>query len=239
MIEVEGVSKAVGSVQALAGVSLHAQAGRVLGLLGPNGAGKTTLVRILTTLLRPDSGHARVAGLDIVRDAVALRSAIGLAGQYAAVDEMLTGRENLQLVGQLYHLGRAERRQRAGRVLEQFQLADAADRPVRTYSGGMRRRLDLAASLVGQPPVLILDEPTTGLVAVGTTAGFRFHAGPAAGGRACVGARLRVRVLPGVRHHRPGDHESGGRAIRRALRLFMLVFASSAFVPVPALPGWL
>jgi ABC transporter DrrB family efflux protein len=135
----------------------------VVGLLGPNGAGKTTLVRILTTLLQPDSGHARVAGLDIVRDAVAVRSAIGLAGQYAAVDEMLTGRENLELIGQLYHLRRAELRQRAERVLEQFELAGAADRPVRTYSGGMRRRLDLAASLVGRPPVLILDEPTTGL----------------------------------------------------------------------------
>jgi ABC-2 type transport system ATP-binding protein len=167
MIEVEDLSKAFGSVQALVGVSLHAQAGRVLGLLGPNGAGKTTLVRILATLLQPDSGHARVAGLDIVRDAVALRSAIGLAGQYAAVDELLTGRENLELVGQLYHLGRAERRQRAERVLEQFQLAGTADRPVRTYSGGMRRRLDLAASLVGQPPVLILDEPTSGLDPVG------------------------------------------------------------------------
>ena len=163
MIEVEDLSKAFGSVQALVGVSLHVQAGRVLGLLGPNGAGKTTLVRILATLLQPDSGHARVAGLDIVRDAVALRSAIGLAGQYAAVDELLTGRENLELVGQLYHRGRAERRQRAERVLEQFELAGAADRPVRTYSGGMRRRLDLAASLVGQPPVLILDEPTSGL----------------------------------------------------------------------------
>jgi len=149
MIDVEGVGKAFGSVQALVAVSLRVQAGRVVGLLGPNGAGKTTLVRILTTLLQPDSGQARVAGLDIVRDAASIRSAIGLAGQYAAVDEMLTGRENLELVGQLYHLGRAERRQRAERVLEQFQLAGAADRPVRTYSGGMRRRLDLAASLVG------------------------------------------------------------------------------------------
>jgi ABC-type lipopolysaccharide export system ATPase subunit len=168
MIEVEDVSKAFGSVQALASVSLHAQAGRVLGLLGPNGAGKTTLVRILTTLLQPDSGHARVAGLDIVRDAVALRSAIGLAGQYAAADEMLTGRENLRLVGQLYHLGRAERRQRAERVLEQFQLADAADRPVRTYSGGMRRRLDLAADL----PLFLLVFGSSAFVLVRTLPGW-------------------------------------------------------------------
>lgn len=163
MIEVEGVSKSFGSVEALVDVDLQAEAGRVLGLLGPNGAGKTTLVRILTTLLLPDQGRARVAGLDTVRDAAALRSVIGLAGQYAAVDEMLTGRENLELVGQLYHLGRTERRTRADQVLERFLLTDAADRLVRTYSGGMRRRLDLGASLVGQPPVLILDEPTSGL----------------------------------------------------------------------------
>ncbi len=135
----------------------------MLGLLVQNGAGKTTLVRILTTLLLPDQGRARVAGLDTVRDAAALRSVIGLAGQYAAVDEMLTGRENLELVGQLYHLGRTERRTRADQVLERFLLTEAADRLVRTYSGGMRRRLDLGASLVGQPPVLILDEPTSGL----------------------------------------------------------------------------
>ena len=147
MIEVEDVSKALGPVQALASVSMHAQAGRVLGLLGPNGAGKTTLVRIVTTLLRPDSGHSRVAGLDIVRDAVALRSAIGLAGQYAAVDEMPTERENLELVGQLYHLGRAERRQQAERVLEQFQLrrrrpagADLLRRHAAEAGPGRRRR---------------------------------------------------------------------------------------------------
>src|SRR2546429_7591815 len=163
MIVVEHVSKAFGTTQALDDVSLVADAGRVLGLLGPNGAGKTTLVRILTTLLLPDSARATVAGLDVVRDAVGIRSIIGLAGQYAAVDEMLTGRENLELVGQLYPLRRAEQRQRAERVLEQFELAGAADRPVKTYSGGMRRRLDLAASLVGRPPVLYLDEPTTGL----------------------------------------------------------------------------
>jgi ABC-2 type transport system ATP-binding protein len=163
MIVVEQVSKAFGSTQALDDVSLVADAGRVLGLLGPNGAGKTTLVRILTTLLLPDSGHATVAGLDVVKNAVAIRSIIGLAGQYAAVDEMLTGRENLELVGRLYHLGRAEVKRRADEVLERFRLTDAADRTVKTYSGGMRRRLDLGASLVGRPPILILDEPTTGL----------------------------------------------------------------------------
>jgi ABC-2 type transport system ATP-binding protein len=135
----------------------------VLGLLGPNGAGKTTAVRILTTLLKPDGGSARVAGLDVVKDAARLRSQIGLAGQYAAVDENLTGVENLEMVGRLYHLGRGESRKRAAELLERFDLTEAADRLVRTYSGGMRRRLDLAAALVAQPPVLFLDEPTTGL----------------------------------------------------------------------------
>jgi ABC-2 type transport system ATP-binding protein len=163
MIEVHGVSKSFGSTRALEDVSLVAEEGRVLGLLGPNGAGKTTLVRILTTLLAPDFGWAKIDGLDCVKDAQRLRSLIGLAGQYAAVDEMLTGRENLELVGSLYHLSRKERRERAQEVLERFDLVDAANRPVKTYSGGMRRRLDLGASLVGQPPVLILDEPTTGL----------------------------------------------------------------------------
>ena len=145
------------------GVDLAAPAGTVLGLLGPNGAGKTTIVRILTTLLDPDGGSARVAGYDVVRDAEALRSVIGLTGQYAAVDENLTGRENLDLVGRLYHLGKAEARRRADELLERFELTDAADRTVKTYSGGMRRRLDLGASLVGRPQVLFLDEPTTGL----------------------------------------------------------------------------
>jgi len=135
----------------------------VLGLLGPNGAGKTTAVRILTTLLRPDAGSARVAGLDVERDAAELRSRIGLAGQYAAVDENLTGAENLEMVGRLYHLPKGEPRRRAAELLEHFGLGDAADRLVRTYSGGMRRRLDLAAALVARPPVLFLDEPTTGL----------------------------------------------------------------------------
>ncbi|MDA8357887.1 MAG: ATP-binding cassette domain-containing protein, partial [Actinomycetota bacterium] len=163
MIEVKGITKAFGATLALDHVDLEVEAGTVLGLLGPNGAGKTTLVRILTTLLRADAGSASVAGLDVTRDAVALRSVIGLAGQYAAVDELLTGRENLELVGLLYHLGKAERRRRAAETLERMALTEAADRQVKTYSGGMRRRLDVGASLVGRPKVLILDEPTTGL----------------------------------------------------------------------------
>jgi ABC-2 type transport system ATP-binding protein len=144
-------------------VDFSARTGSVLGLLGPNGAGKTTAVRILTTLLQPDRGSARVAGLDVVRDAAALRAKIGLAGQYAAVDENLTGFENLEMVGQLYHMPRREARTRADELLERFELTDAAKRPAKTYSGGMRRRLDLAAALVYRPPVLFLDEPTTGL----------------------------------------------------------------------------
>lgn len=163
MIEVEALTKRFGVTLALDQVSLSVGVGRVVALLGPNGAGKTTLVRVLTTLLIPDSGRARVAGLDVRKDAKAIRSVIGLAGQYATVDELLTGRENLELVGLLYHLDRAVYRRRAQQALERMSLADAGDRPVKTYSGGMRRRLDLAASLIGRPPVLFLDEPTTGL----------------------------------------------------------------------------
>src|SRR5712691_619318 len=159
----EGITKSFGKVRALDGIDLAVQPATVFGLLGPNGAGKTTAVRIFTTLLAPDTGRAEVAGFDVVRDAVALRSAIGLAGQYAAVDANLTGRENLELVGRLYHLERPEARRRADALLERFDLSFAAQRTVKTYSGGMRRRLDLAASLVGQPEVLFLDEPTTGL----------------------------------------------------------------------------
>jgi ABC-2 type transport system ATP-binding protein len=162
-IETQGLTKHFGHVRALDGVSLQVRAGTVLGLLGPNGAGKTTAVRILTTLLDADEGTATVAGYDVRRDAEELRSVIGLAGQYAAVDENLTGQENLEMVGRLYHLGAAEARRRAGTVLERFGLEDAANRTAKTYSGGMRRRLDLGASLVGRPEVLFLDEPTTGL----------------------------------------------------------------------------
>src|SRR5919206_3348724 len=149
-IVVEGLEKSYGSVRALAGVDFRARTGSVLGLLGPNGAGKTTAVRILATLLDPDAGTARVAGLDVVRDAAALRAKIGLAGQYAAVDENLTGFENLEMVGELYHMPRAEARTRANELLEQFDLVDAAKRPAKTYSGGMRPRLDLAAGPVFQ-----------------------------------------------------------------------------------------
>jgi daunorubicin resistance ABC transporter ATP-binding subunit len=162
-IEAQGLVKRFGNVPALAGVDLLVPAGGVLGLLGPNGAGKTTAVRILTTLLPPDAGTARVFGLDVVRQAAGVRRVIGLSGQYAAVDAYLTGRENLRMIGQLSGLGRVTTRRRADELLELFELTGAAGRQARTYSGGMRRRLDVAASMVVQPPVLFLDEPTTGL----------------------------------------------------------------------------
>jgi len=162
-ITATGLVKRYGDVTALAGVDLTVQAGTVLGLLGPNGAGKTTIVRILSTLLRPDEGSATVAGVDVLAHPREVRRRIGLSGQYAAVDEYLTGYENLVMIGRLYHLGRPRARERARELLAQFRLEDAADRPARTYSGGMRRRLDLAGALVARPPVLFLDEPTTGL----------------------------------------------------------------------------
>ncbi|GII04984.1 ATP-binding cassette domain-containing protein [Planobispora takensis] len=161
--ETEGLVKRFGKTTALAGIDLAARRGTVLGVLGPNGAGKTTAVRVLATLLRPDGGRAAVGGLDVVRHAARVRRLIGLTGQYASVDEDLTGMENLVLIGQLLDLRRAEAGTRARRLLADFGLAEAAGRPARTYSGGMRRRLDLAASLVGRPQVVFLDEPTTGL----------------------------------------------------------------------------
>jgi ABC-2 type transport system ATP-binding protein len=163
MIEAEGIAKSFGPTRALAGVDLVAEHGSIVALLGPNGSGKTTFVRVLTTLLRPDAGRARVAGCDIASDGHRLRSMIGLAGQYAAVDELLTGRENLELVGLWYHLSKVEYRRRAQELLDRFGLSGSGDHLVKTYSGGMRRRLDVAASLIARPPVLFLDEPTTGL----------------------------------------------------------------------------
>jgi ABC-2 type transport system ATP-binding protein len=162
-IRAEGLVKRYGSIVALDGLDLEVPENTVLGLLGPNGAGKTTAVRVFTTLLVPDAGRAVVADLDAVRDARALRSKIGVSGQYAAVDEYLTGFENLEMVGRLYHLGRKRSRHRARELLEQFDLVEAGDRPVKGYSGGMRRRLDLAGAIVAHPSVLFLDEPTTGL----------------------------------------------------------------------------
>ena len=163
VIRAEGLVKTYGELRALDGLDLAVPEATVLGLLGPNGAGKTTAVRILTTLLEPDEGRAVVAGIDVCRHPAQVRAKIGLSGQYAAVDEYLTGYENLDMIGRLYGLGRARSKARARELLERFRLADASDRPVKTYSGGMRRRLDLAGSLVAAPPVLFLDEPTTGL----------------------------------------------------------------------------
>ncbi|MEO9166127.1 MAG: ATP-binding cassette domain-containing protein [Aquihabitans sp.] len=162
-IYVRGLTKQYGNVQALAGIDLEVQRGTVFGLLGPNGAGKTTAVRVLATTIRPDSGTARVLGVDVRKCPQRVRSLIGLAGQYAAVDERLTGRENLILMGQLTHQPRSQLKPRANLLLEMFRLESAADRPLSGFSGGMRRRLDLAASLMHRPPVLFLDEPTTGL----------------------------------------------------------------------------
>ncbi|WP_372733790.1 ATP-binding cassette domain-containing protein [Nocardioides sp.] len=162
-IRASGLRKSFGAVMALDGLDLEVEEGTVMGLLGPNGAGKTTTVRVLTTLLKPDAGHAEVLGIDVVRQAAELRRQIGVSGQYAAVDEHLTGFENLDMVGRLYHLGAKASRARAEELLEQFDLSAAAGRVVKGWSGGMRRRLDLAGALVARPPVLFLDEPTTGL----------------------------------------------------------------------------
>ena len=162
-VQTHEITKHFGEVRALDGVSLQFEQGIVYGLLGPNGAGKTTLIRILATLSRSTSGTARVAGIDVVDDPMAVRNRIGLGGQFAAVDDYQTGRENVEMVGRLYNLSANESRKRADEVLERIRLTDAADRPVKTYSGGMKRRLDLAASMIGRPEILFLDEPTTGV----------------------------------------------------------------------------
>ncbi len=162
-IEVSGIKKRFGDVRALNGIDLKVEPGLVFALLGPNGSGKTTLVRIITTLLQPDEGSARIGGYNVVKQPALARTVFGLAGQYPAVDENFTGKENLEMIGRLYHLGKEKARQRAQELLADFDLTDAAKRRVKTYSGGMRRRLDLAAALVASPPILLLDEPTSGL----------------------------------------------------------------------------
>ena len=181
-VRARGLVKHYGEVKALDGIDVTVPTGSVLGLLGPNGAGKTTAVRILATLLTPDSGTAEVAGVDVLRDPREVRRRIGLSGQYAAVDEYLTGFENLDMIGRLYHLGRKPSRERARELLAQFRLEDAGDRMAKTYSGGMRRRLDLAGALVADPPVLFLDEPTTGLDPRGRTDMWEVIQGLVAGG---------------------------------------------------------
>jgi ABC-2 type transport system ATP-binding protein len=163
VILADQIEKSFGATRALRGVSIEVPEGAILGVLGPNGAGKTTLVRILSTLTKPDAGRAEVAGFDVLAQPAEVRGRIGLTGQYAALDELLTGRENLEMIGRLYRLSKADAKRRTGELLERFRLTDAAGRIVKTYSGGMRRRLDLAASLIAAPPVLFLDEPTTGL----------------------------------------------------------------------------
>jgi ABC-2 type transport system ATP-binding protein len=182
MIEAVGLHKSFGETHALAGLDFDVAQGQILGMLGPNGAGKTTAVRILTTLTRPDSGSATVAGIDVSRHPGQVRQRIGVAGQTAALDEILTGRENLRMIGRLYRDSAATARQRTDALLERFELTDAADRVVKTYSGGMRRRLDLAAALMSEPPVVFLDEPTTGLDPKGRLSMWELIAGLARGG---------------------------------------------------------
>jgi ABC-2 type transport system ATP-binding protein len=182
MIEAVGLHKSFGDTHALAGLDFDVKEGTILGMLGPNGAGKTTAVRVLTTLTRPDAGSATVAGIDVLRHPREARAKFGVAGQYAALDELLTGRENLGMIGRLYGMAPPDARQRAAELLDHFELNDAADRVVKTYSGGMRRRLDLGAALMARPPVVFLDEPTTGLDPKGRLSMWDLIAGLAKGG---------------------------------------------------------
>ncbi len=182
MIEASGLHKSFGETRALAGLDLDAKEGTILGVLGPNGAGKTTAVRILTTLTHPDQGSATVAGIDVLRHPDQVRAKIGVAGQYAALDELLTGRENLGMIGRLYRLDGETVKRRTAKLIDHFELTDAGDRTVKTYSGGMRRRLDLAAALISEPPVVFLDEPTTGLDPTGRLEMWDLIAGLARGG---------------------------------------------------------
>ena len=215
-VEARDISKFFGDVKALDGVSLEFESGIVYALLGPNGAGKTTLIRVLTTLMKPDNGSATVAGVDVVANPVEVRNRIGLAGQFAAVDEFLTGRENVEMVGRLYNLSPTEAERRATDVLERINLIEAADRPVRTYSGGMRRRLDLAASMVGRPEVLFLDEPTTGIDPASRLDLWDLIEDLVAGGTTLllhdsISRRGRPTRRPNRRHWTMGDSSTKGR----------------------------
>ena len=206
-IEAVGLHKSFGETHALRGLDLDAREGTILSVLGPNGAGKTTAVRILTTLTHPDSGSARVAGVDVLKHPAEARTKFGVAGQYAALDELLTGRENLLMIGRLYRLADAEARERSERLLERFELTDAADRTVKTYSGGMRRRLDLAGALMSRPPVIFLDEPTTGLDPKGRLSMWDLIEGLARGGTTAGRRHRRDRSREGdrPRHGRPAQ----------------------------------
>ncbi len=268
IIETEGLVKAFGGrVRALDGLTLTVQQGSIFGLLGPNGAGKTTLIRILTTLLPPDTGTARVGGVDVRADPAGVRAQIGLAGQSAAVDDYLTGRENVEMVGRLYRLSRGQAQRGAREMLERIGLATVADRQVKTYSGGMRRRLDLAASLVGHPQVLFLDEPTAGLdsasrhdlwalirdladagttrtmvllLAVGLAIGFRWQTSP-------IGLLAGVAIALGFGYAWSWAMAALGLVVRTPeavqaaafMGAFPLAFTSSVFVPTQTMPGWL
>ncbi|GLW96563.1 ATP-binding cassette domain-containing protein [Microtetraspora sp. NBRC 16547] len=264
-IQAEGLAKRYGETRALDGVDLEVPRGRLLGVLGPNGAGKTTAVRVLATLLRPDAGRAEVAGFDVVRQAHQVRSLIGLTGQYAAVDETLTGVENLVMIGRLLDMPRAEARRRAAELLDRFNLTEAGGRAAKTYSGGMRRRLDLAASLVGRPQLLFLDEPTTGLdprsradlwavvrglrndgvtvlliLGLGMVLGFRVHTGVlgVVGALALLLAFALAMSWAAVLIGLTAENQEKVQIMAFSL-MMPITFTSNAFVPTDTMPSWL